>query len=182
MKTIHDLRHANLESLVGAAKSQREFADRVDLAPAYVSQMLLKRRGIGERTARKIEAAMRLPMGWMDQDRDAYPPVPDINSPNHLVSSGKTGWKDADRRAASVNTGSQGAHIAATDATLKADLPPPSLPLGFEAIIALLPNSTPRSRTALERIAEAHRDGRLTEADLELLDHIAERIASRKEP
>lgn len=70
---------------------------------------------------------------------------------------------------------------ATIEATAKIQMPPDELPLDARVIAALLPDATPRSHAALERIAEAHREGRLTEADLELLDHIAERIASRKE-
>ncbi|MBK1699766.1 hypothetical protein CKO22_02215 [Thiococcus pfennigii] len=48
-------------------------------------------------------------------------------------------------------------------------------------IAALLPCATPRSRQALEQIAMAAAAGRLTESDLELLNQIAERIATCKE-
>lgn len=44
---------------------------------------------------------------------------------------------------------------------------------------ALLPLATPRSRSALERIVDAARDGRLTDDDMELLAQIARRIAAR---
>ncbi|MFD2112047.1 helix-turn-helix domain-containing protein [Thiorhodococcus fuscus] len=49
------------------------------------------------------------------------------------------------------------------------------------ALDDLLEAASPRSRTALERIAQAAKDKRLTDADLELLNQIAERIAARKE-
>lgn len=47
-------------------------------------------------------------------------------------------------------------------------------------ISALLSIATPRSRSALEQIAQASREGRLSDDDLELLQQIAARLA-RKE-
>ncbi len=43
----------------------------------------------------------------------------------------------------------------------------------------LLPAATPRSRGALRRIAQAARNGRLKDEDLELLEQIAERLSKR---
>ena len=57
------------------------------------------------------------------------------------------------------------------------DQPTPDQP--HPDLAALLPLASPRSRSALERIAEAAREGRLSEADMELLGQIAARIAER---
>lgn len=48
--------------------SQVKFADTVGMAPSYISQMINGYRNIGEKTARKIEAAANLPNGWLDHD------------------------------------------------------------------------------------------------------------------
>ena len=43
----------------------------------------------------------------------------------------------------------------------------------------LLPAATPRSKAALRKIAQAARNGKLSERDLELLEQIAERFSTR---
>ena len=76
---ITEIRRANLKRLVDASSNQREFADKAGLAPAYVSQMVNGTRNIGEKTARKIEAAIGLDAGRLD-DLD-HPPALDSKNP-----------------------------------------------------------------------------------------------------
>lgn len=66
---IKDIRRANLMALLGRHDSIREFADKAGLAAAYVSQIKNQAdgRGMGSKTARKIEEALGLPHGYMDQ-------------------------------------------------------------------------------------------------------------------
>lgn len=59
------------------------------------------------------------------------------------------------------------------------DDPQPEPTSPDDQIATLLGVASPRSRTALERIAAALAEGLLTEADLELLEHIAERLSGR---
>lgn len=61
------IRRQNLLSLLESAESDREFAKQVDLAPAYISQLKLGTRNIGNKVARKIEAAVGKKEGWFDQ-------------------------------------------------------------------------------------------------------------------
>ena len=61
-----------------------------------------------------------------------------------------------------------------------APLPSSASSSALPDLATLLGAASPRSRTAMERIAEAAKDGRLTEDDLELLAQIAARIEGRK--
>ena len=89
MRSRADLRHRNLESLIGEAGSARSLARRADTSDAYLSQVrnrtLTARgrtRGIGDRLASKLEKAMGKPAGWMDElhDLEANPPAVDRES------------------------------------------------------------------------------------------------------
>ncbi len=62
------MRKRNLLVLVGRYGRQQALADAVGLSVQYINQMLSGHRSIGEKTARKIEAALQLPFGWMDVD------------------------------------------------------------------------------------------------------------------
>lgn len=68
-----EIRKANLETLVeqkrlesGMTKAQ--FAEAIDTSPATLSQLMgdNPNRNIGDKMARKIEASLNLPFGWMD--------------------------------------------------------------------------------------------------------------------
>lgn len=62
------IRLANLRNLV-AKDTTTGVANKVGLAPSYVSQMAGPNpvKHIGPKLARRIESAYRLPNGWMDQ-------------------------------------------------------------------------------------------------------------------
>ena len=64
------MRKRNLLALVGRYGRQQALADAVGLSVQYINQMLSGHRSIGEKTARKIEAALQLPVGWMDRDEN----------------------------------------------------------------------------------------------------------------
>jgi len=56
----------------------RRFGTRLDISEAYMSHLNTQYKPIGTRMARKIEAALKLPAGWMDQDHDnGAPRTPD---------------------------------------------------------------------------------------------------------
>lgn len=65
---VFEMRKRNLLVLVGRYGRQQALADAVGLSVQYINQMLSGHRSIGEKTARKIEAALQLPFGWMDVD------------------------------------------------------------------------------------------------------------------
>ena len=66
MPNIKTIRKANLLEQIARFESQREFADMAGLAPAHVSQMVTGRRNMGDAVARRIEASLDLPEGYMD--------------------------------------------------------------------------------------------------------------------
>lgn len=64
--TSSEFRHAHLLLLIEQCGSVDAFAEKVGLAPSYASQLKTSKRGVGNKTARKIESAMGLPRGIMD--------------------------------------------------------------------------------------------------------------------
>lgn len=81
MKTIDQIREENLrwmlDRFVAEGHSQAEFADMIGISASYLSQLVTpgraKVRPIGNRTARKIESALDLDEGWLDQARATLP-------------------------------------------------------------------------------------------------------------
>ncbi len=64
---INTIRRLNLNVLLDGFDSQQDFAKAIGTTESYLSQM--KRgtsRNIGDRIARKIEAQLQKPKGWMD--------------------------------------------------------------------------------------------------------------------
>lgn len=57
----------NLRALVGRFATQQDFADSAGVSVQYLSHLLHGRRNIGEKTARKIERALRLESGFLDR-------------------------------------------------------------------------------------------------------------------
>jgi transcriptional regulator with XRE-family HTH domain len=68
---IRDVRHQRLRLLLSEKGAQQALAERMGVGPAYVNQLYLGNRNIGERAARKIERALSLPDGYMDGREDA---------------------------------------------------------------------------------------------------------------
>ena len=67
MKTIKEIRIENLKSLISSHGSIAALADAIGKAPAVVSQMHTGRY-FGEKSARDIERALNLPLGYMDNE------------------------------------------------------------------------------------------------------------------
>jgi hypothetical protein len=71
--TVKEIRKINLSDLIRqSGLSKTKFADRIDTAPSYISQILGSRskREIGDAFARKIELCFQRPKGWMDGMHD----------------------------------------------------------------------------------------------------------------
>lgn len=74
MSPIGEIRHSNLDLLVQRAGSQAEVALIAGSSPQYISQLVNKTRDpksgkpreMGSPFARRLEAAFKLPSGWMD--------------------------------------------------------------------------------------------------------------------
>lgn len=67
MKTISEIRQHNFQKIADSFISHRVLADALDTTPGYVSQLLTGHRGIGEKTARKIEVKLNLNHLMLDE-------------------------------------------------------------------------------------------------------------------
>lgn len=66
---IRDVRLNKLRELIGDTSIRgavTDFCNQYDLDTAYIRLLLYGKRRMGEKTARKIEAAMSLPDGYFD--------------------------------------------------------------------------------------------------------------------
>lgn len=63
-----DVRKNNFLALKDGYKTSAEFASAAGLNPSAVSLIMKGKREIGELQARKIERALGLPLGWMDEE------------------------------------------------------------------------------------------------------------------
>jgi transcriptional regulator with XRE-family HTH domain len=70
MKTITEIRRNNLQKISETYESQREFADVIDMTPAYLNQLLTGHRAIGEKTARKIEDKLKVDKYKLDAEHN----------------------------------------------------------------------------------------------------------------
>lgn len=74
VKTISEIRHENLLTLIGEMGSADALAEAAGTSPVYLSQVKNKSpdsktgkpRQIGDPMARRLEAAANKPEGWMD--------------------------------------------------------------------------------------------------------------------
>ncbi len=58
----------NLRCIVSRYETQQAFASATGLSGQYLNQLLMGHRNLGEKTARKIERALRLTPGELDRD------------------------------------------------------------------------------------------------------------------
>jgi len=100
MKTINEIRLANLELLISEAGTIGRLASMCGTSSVYISQLRHKARNnttgkarnIGDAAARKFEAGMGKPVGWMDTPHNggnlpfmpASSPAPIVRQGDHL--------------------------------------------------------------------------------------------------
>ncbi len=74
---IKETRYSNLMQLLETrcGNSQAEMGRRVGVSPAYMYQLVSRRRPMGYKTARKIEEAFSLENGWMDFPQIQFNPA-----------------------------------------------------------------------------------------------------------
>jgi len=95
MKTTSEIRLENLESLIREAGSVKNLAGRSGISRVYISQLRHRAiavetgnaRNIGSETARKFEAGMGKPIGWMDtpHNQDNLPLAPALSSQSAVL-------------------------------------------------------------------------------------------------
>jgi plasmid maintenance system antidote protein VapI len=66
MKEVTEIRQLNLKKMEVHYGSQVALADILDSTTARINHLLTGHRNIGEKTARKFEALLKKPSGWMD--------------------------------------------------------------------------------------------------------------------
>lgn len=84
LMSITDTRVANIRALIEEMGSQASFCRRFNLNPTYISQLLNGHRTFGERAARKIEAKLGVPPGWLDRLQTGEGPM-EADLPAHLT-------------------------------------------------------------------------------------------------
>lgn len=105
MKSIEEIRRANLAALIAEAGSARALADRLDRSEAQLAQWKRglknsgtgKPRGMSSASARYIEARTGKPLGWLDQDHELISP-----------EGGKTAHTPSAQTAAYASSGEAG--------------------------------------------------------------------------
>ncbi|MES9969046.1 MAG: helix-turn-helix transcriptional regulator [Candidatus Thiodiazotropha sp.] len=92
MVNIRTIRKSNLLAQIDRFGSQRAFAERADLAPAHVSQLVTERRNMGDEVARRIERNLNLEEGHMDiqHHSQAYPQHRSTGQMNRIADSDAT--------------------------------------------------------------------------------------------
>ena len=77
METLANIRKANLRTLIAQWNGATSLAKKLRYAHAsYLSQMVHGKRPITEKTARKIEAVLKLPALWLDTERGEQSSAP----------------------------------------------------------------------------------------------------------
>lgn len=74
-----DIRLKNLLEIAAKEKNDKVFCEKIEMNPSYFSQVKCGRKAIGGNLARKIESALNLPTGFLDNLRDHEEPLP-----NHM--------------------------------------------------------------------------------------------------
>ena len=82
---VHDIRRENLKKIAAGYKQQKDLADALGMAPAYLNN-LISFKNMGERTARNIEHSLGLPAYCLDQNGDM---VVDNDKPSGIIDSAK---------------------------------------------------------------------------------------------
>lgn len=79
MATIYQIRHAHLQELIARHGGQSAFALKVGVSRQYINAIAPSHgrpgRNIGSNVARKIEVAMGMPAGTMDNEPGQAPPA-----------------------------------------------------------------------------------------------------------
>lgn len=85
MKTIAEIRIANLQALIEERGTQDKVSELSGVSSVYLSQLKKssldlrsgKPRVMGNKTARRLEIGCQKPVGWMDVEHKPYPSAQD---------------------------------------------------------------------------------------------------------
>lgn len=88
---VRTIRRANLAALVRAHGGNKPLADAIGTDAAYISQLLSNKTkaDMGHMLARRIEKALDLEPGWMDQPHTAGPPSRVAEEPPQYLSGAR---------------------------------------------------------------------------------------------
>lgn len=101
MKTIAQIRLDSLLMLTANREmTNADLARQVGISPQQVYQLLTRKRNIGDKLARKIEASFGKDAGWLDQDHShlnvgmptAEDPAPEQSNIRHLPARPVLAW------------------------------------------------------------------------------------------
>lgn len=149
---IFEIRKANLIRLIGSRR-KGACAEKWEMAPAHLSQVLSNKtaKNLGEDVARRIEQKEGLPHGWLDTLQGEQP------TERPVVASEKEAVESVSEQADTYQRVSK-----ALDAA------------------AMLEGVTPRSQAVIDRIAALEAQGKLSDADLKIIEQIIERFSAAK--
>lgn len=90
------IRRENLRTLAARYPTQAEFAVACGTAPSVISLIISPnpKRNLGHQLARRIEEAVGVEAGWLDQVHDHRPSKPPISGNAEIVSTGIDVWDD----------------------------------------------------------------------------------------
>lgn len=84
-----DLRLTKLTGLIDKYGGQSKLADKVDVSAGFISQIVTGRRPFTEKSARKFEKQLELPLGWFDRDDSSIEPP----QSNATFEAGVDSWE-----------------------------------------------------------------------------------------
>jgi SOS-response transcriptional repressor LexA len=67
---MSEIRRINFQEIVNQYSSQEAIADAIGVTAGYISQLVTGNRDMGEKSARKIEKKLNLPLNCLDIDRN----------------------------------------------------------------------------------------------------------------
>ena len=86
------IRHQNLLRLFGRYRTQKDFAEALDVSAQRIGHLINATKAIGDATARQLEQLHGLPPGWMDVPHGAedaatpYAPLPLSDDQRRLLA------------------------------------------------------------------------------------------------
>lgn len=143
-------RVANVQSLIENRFGGRQvdFCKQAGVASSQVTQWTTGYRSLGEKAARKMEASLGLPSGWMDQDHGENHPPPVPAPREAMAGGGATLGETLARLGETVSKADAGTRETISKLVAEAVMNPATIDSAAAAIEALLRFSAARVETA----------------------------------